>query len=364
MLTGPAFGGFKISFITDTIQAVMVLLLVIIATITIGVKTKVDRTLIDDSNLLKPSLLGWQLIYILPVAVLTNDFFLSQFWIRTFASKTDKDLYLGVSLASIMVLIILTLVGVTGLLAVWTGALPIGDDGSIAFFILLESLPNWVVGIVLVMTVALSTAAFDSIQSAMVSTASNDIFRNRLNIWFIRGAIVALIFPVVVIALKAPSILQIYLICDLVSASTIPVLVIGLSDRFYMWRGLEVVVGGLGGILTVFIFGTIYYGNAEAGGKLILLQDGLYANDWSVFGAFVAAPIGGVLWGIGGFIVRVSVQKIYSIVTKTPFTALDKPNYLTRPRMVDDSNEYADNGEIVSVPSEGIVVNHHKGKFF
>ena len=364
LLTGPACGGFKISFITDTIQAVMVLLLVIVATITIGVKTKVDRTLIDESNLLKPSLLGWQLIYILPVAVLTNDFFLSQFWIRTFASKTDKDLYVGVSLASIMVLIILTLVGVTGLLAVWTGALPVGEDGSIAFFILLESLPNWVVGIVLVMTVALSTAAFDSIQSAMVSTASNDIFRNRLNIWFIRGAIVALIFPVVVIALKAPSILQIYLICDLVSASTIPVLVIGLSDRFYMWRGFEVVVGGLGGILTVFIFGTIYYGNAEAGGKLILLQDGLYANDWSVFGAFVAAPVGGVLWGIGGFVTRVSAQKIYSIVTKTPFTALDKPNYLTRPRMVDGSNEYADNSEVVSVPSEGIVVSHHKGKFF
>ena len=134
MLTQLAFGGFKISFITDTIQAVMVLLLVVIATITSGVKTKVDRTLIDESQLLKPSLLGWQLIYILPVAVLTNDFFLSQFWIRTFASKTDKDLYVGVSLASIMVLIILTLVGVTGLLAVWTGALPVGEDGSIAFF--------------------------------------------------------------------------------------------------------------------------------------------------------------------------------------------------------------------------------------
>lgn len=341
----------------------MVLLLVVIATITIGVKVKVNRTLIDDSNLLKPSLLGWQLIYILPVAVLTNDFFLSQFWIRTFASRTDKDLYLGVSLASATVLVILTLVGVTGLLAVWTGALPIGEDGSIAFFILLETLPNWVVGIVLVMTVALSTAAFDSIQSAMVSTASNDLFRNRLNIWFIRAAIVALIFPVVVIALKAPSILQIYLICDLVSASTIPVLLIGLSDRFYMWRGFEVVVGGLGGILTVFIFGTIYYGNAEAGGKLILLQDGLYANDWSVFGAFVAAPVGGILWGIGAFIVRVSAYKLYSVITKTPFSALDRPNYLTRPRMV-NGNEYADEDEVVADTTEGIVINHHKGKFF
>jgi hypothetical protein len=95
------------------------------------------------------------------------------------------------------------------------------------------------------MVVSLSTAAFDSFQSAMVSTASNDLFRNKLNIWWVRGAVVLIIFPVVVLALKAPSILQIYLISDLVSASTIPVLVLGLSDRFYWWRGFEVVVGGV-----------------------------------------------------------------------------------------------------------------------
>lgn len=100
-------------------------------------------------------------------------------------------------------------------------------------------------GIVLVMVVSLSTAAFDSFQSAMVSTASNDLFRNKLNIWWVRVAVVLIIFPVVVLALKAPSILQIYLISDLVSASTIPVLVLGLSDRFYWWRGFEVVVGGV-----------------------------------------------------------------------------------------------------------------------
>jgi hypothetical protein len=123
----------------------------------------------------------------------------------------------------------------------------------------------------------------------MVSTASNDLFRNKLNIWWIRLGVVLIIVPVVVLALKAPSILQIYLISDLVSASTIPVLILGLSDRFYWWRGFEVVIGGLGGILTVFIFGTIYFGNALAGAKLILLEQGLYGSDWSAFGAFVAA---------------------------------------------------------------------------
>lgn len=281
-----SLGGFRISFITDNIQGAMVVGLIILGVITVGVETQVDTTLIHSSGLLGTSLLGWQLIYILPVAILTNDFFISGFWMRTFASKSDKDLIIGTSIATVAVAVILTLVGTSGLLAAWTGAWP-GDppqEGSIAFFLLLQQLPAWVVGIVIVMTVSLSTAAFDSFQSAMVSTGSNDLFRNNLNFWWIRLAVVLIIFPVAVVALKSPSILQIYLISDLVSSSSIPVLVIGLSNRCYWWRGFEVVVGGLGGLLTVFIFGTIYYGNAQDGANLMLLKQSLYVDDWSAFG--------------------------------------------------------------------------------
>ena len=146
-------------------------------------------------------------------------------------------------------------------------------------------MPSWVVAIIVVMTVSLSTAAFDSFQSAMVSTGSNDIFRNKINLWFIRGAVVLIVVPAVVVALKSPSILQIYLISDLVSASSVPCLVIGLSSKCYWWRGFEVVVGGLGGIFSVFLFGLVFYhGDARQAGNLILLEEGLYAGDWSAFG--------------------------------------------------------------------------------
>ena len=264
----------------------MVVGLIIIGAITVGVKTEINRSLVKSTGLLGSSLLGWQLIYILPVAISTNVFFLSAYWMRTFASKTDKDLIIGTSIATVAVACILTLVGATGLLAAWTGVWP-GDPpqgGSIAFFLLLGQLPSWVVGIVVVMTVSQSTAAFDSLQSAMVSTGSNDIFRNKLNFWWIRLAVVLIIFPVVVVAIKSPSVLRIYLISDLVSASTIPVLIIGLNSRCYWWRGFEVVIGGLGGLLTVFIFGTIYYHNAQDGANLLLLQNGLFADDWGAFG--------------------------------------------------------------------------------
>lgn len=349
-----ALGGFKISFITDNVQGAMICFLILIATITIGAKTDIKPELIADSGLLNSSLVGWQLIYILPVAILTNDFFLANYWLRAFASKTDRDLWIGVSVAMVVILIVLTLVGCTGLIAVWSGALEPDADGSVAFFLLLEQLPNWVVGIVIVMSVCLSTAAFDSLQSAMVSSASNDLFRNRLNIWWIRGAVVVIIFPVVVLALKAPNILQIYLISDLLSAATIPVLMLGLSERCYWWRGFEVLVGGLGGILTVFIFGTIYYGDAQLGAELILLEQGLYTGDWGAFGAFVAAPVGGLLWGFGALALRLTVLFVQSKVRGTRFDALDYPAAVP----VEDSSTLADTSDEATTTTKII------GKFF
>ena len=358
----------------------MVVGLIVIAVITVGVETDIDRSLIDSSGFLNSSLLGWQLIYILPVAILTNDFFISGFWMRTFASKTDKDLVVGTTIATVAVTCILTLVGATGLLAAWTGAWP-GDppqEGSVALFLLLAQLPAWVVGIVLVMTVSLSTAALDSLQSAMVSTGSNDLFRNKLNIWFIRLAVVLVIIPAVVVALKSPDILQIYLISDLVSASSIPVLVIGLNDHCYWWRGFEVVAGGLGGLLTVFIFGTIYFGNARDGANLMLLENGLYAEDWSAFGidhceyryterwadlspgAFLAAPIGGLLWGFGAFALRILCLWVTAKVKGIRFDAFDRPrpleavDYIGRQDSLDEDRQHIANGKTSSL----------KGRFF
>lgn len=306
----------------------MVVGLIILGVITVGAETHVQKHLIEESGYLNSSLLGWQLIYILPVAILTNDFFLSGFWMRTFASRSDKDLWIGVSLASVAVGIILTLVGVGGLLAAWTGAYPLGDptQGYLAFFLLLGQLPAWVVGIILVMTVSLSTAAFDSFQSALISTGSNDLFRNKLNIWVIRLLVVVIIVPVVVVALKSPDILQIFLVSDLVSAAVVPCLVLGLSEKFYWWRGFDFVVGSLGGIFTVFLFGLVYYnGDADRASKLLILEGGLYANDWSAFGAFVAAPFGGLLWGFGACGLRLATLYVLARVRGHRFDALDRP---------------------------------------
>ncbi|KUJ07368.1 uncharacterized protein LY89DRAFT_742997 [Mollisia scopiformis] len=184
------------------------------------------------------------------------------------------------------------------------------------------------------MVVSLSTAAFDSFQSAMVSTASNDLFRNRLNIWW-----------------HSPNLSYI--------GSRLGINHTGVGH--WLVRSL-LLVERLGGILTVFIFGTIYFGSAMQGAKLIFLEQGLYGNDWSAFGAFVAAPFGGLLWGFAALAVRLTYQFTNAKLKGERCDALDRPTYLDN--RIQEGPEYADADEIHSDPQEGLVTVDHKGRFF
>lgn len=321
-------GGFRVSFITDNFQGVLVIVLVVIAAAGMGSEIKIDKANVEPSQLLHANKLGWQLLYILPVAITTNDCFMAGFWLRTFASKSNKDLWIGCSIASFVTFVICTLIGCTGFLAVWAGKLEVADEnGYNAFYILLAEMPRWVVAFVLLFVIALSTCTFDSLQSAMVSTISNDVFRNKLKMIYVRGLVVIVMIPTIVLAIKvADNILQIYLIADLVSAAIIPSILLGLKDSwFWFVKGVDVMVGGLGALLAVFVFGTVYYGSAREGGKLLLVWNGLYnLADWGPFGAFVITPVGGVLFSLMFAGLRIGLEYLYAKARGLEFTALDK----------------------------------------
>jgi hypothetical protein len=136
----------------------MIGLLVIICAVAVGTSARIDTSKIGPSGLTQPSLLGYQLIYILLVGILFSDMFLSGFWMRAFASKTDKDLWIGCGIASICVFVILLLISSTGFIAAWAGVWAPPEYGGLAFFLLLGALPSWVIGFVIVMVVALSCA--------------------------------------------------------------------------------------------------------------------------------------------------------------------------------------------------------------
>jgi Na+/pantothenate symporter len=159
-------GGFRVSFITDNIQGVMISLLVLICAIAVGTSVEIDTSKIGPSGLTQPTLLGYQLIYILLVGILFSDMFISGFWMRAFAAKTDKDLWIGCGIASIFVFVILLLISSTGFIAAWAGVWTPPEYGGLAFFLLLDALPSWVIGVVIIMVVALSCAGMAPLHQA------------------------------------------------------------------------------------------------------------------------------------------------------------------------------------------------------
>lgn len=322
-------GGFKVSFVTDTLQATFVLVLLVVGVIGYATSIHVDPKIKAQTSdeMLHANKLGWMLLYILFVAILTNDAFLSGFWLRTFAAKTDKDLFIACSIAAVVCALVCTLAGLPGIYAVWNGTLQIGDDeGYNAFYILCSKMRNWIIGVVLIFAVALSTCTFDSLQSATTASISNDLFRNRVKLIWARLFVVVIMVPSLVVAIKASAnVLQIYFIADLVSSSIIPIMFLGLWKKMYFLRGLDVIVGGLGALLGVFIFGTVYYHSAKEGGKLLLIWNGIYsADDWGGFGAFVIAPFGGIAIGFACAGIRIGCQYLYARFTGSSFTALEK----------------------------------------
>ncbi|WFD08251.1 hypothetical protein MVES1_003623 [Malassezia vespertilionis] len=344
-----AYGGFKASLWTDNFNAIAVIIFIIIGGAMFGTQLDLDKTKVHekpDNNadplqlgILTPQKLGGELWYILPVSIIFSQMFNQGFWQRAFASKSNKGLWASVLLASLPLFAIIFLVGMAGPLSYWAHQWPpseqgyplISDgdeeDGSNALFYALLTMPKWVHGIVLVLAGVLSSSAYDTFQSAQISVIQNDLFLGRVNIWWCRIFLLLLNVPCVALASISIDIFKVFLVADLASVAVIPPAFLGLSWRLYMLNGFDVFVGGCGGFLTVFIFGTIFYHNAIDGGKLIGLPNDLYADDYSVLGAFFAAPLGALGFALASCIVRILCTYLFCRATGRAFTALEYREY-------------------------------------
>jgi hypothetical protein len=83
-------------------------------------------------------------------------------------------------------------------------------------------------------------------------------------------------------------------------------------------------------------------------------------------GAFVAAPIGGLLWAFSALIFRLAFQYLNARIKGHRFDALDKPLTTPGPAFYTGNPDHADitEDEVTVVPDGGIYGTEHKGKFF
>ncbi|CAG8510135.1 5071_t:CDS:1, partial [Paraglomus brasilianum] len=127
-----------------------------------------------------------------------------------------------------------------------------------------------------------------------------------------------------VLALKNIDVLRVFLIGDLVAAATMPSVMLGLADSLYFLNWFDSLIGSISGLLGIFIFGTIFYGNAKDGINLLQLPDGLYVDDYSVLGAFIVAPVAAVLMTFGSFAARTGILYAWAKYKREEFKFPEK----------------------------------------
>ncbi|KAN0065791.1 hypothetical protein ACQY0O_000921 [Thecaphora frezii] len=327
-----AYGGFKASLYTDNVNGIVIMIFIVMACVAVGVNLELDPARIESSQLLGAHRLGGEMWYILPAAIVFSQMFNQGFWQRAFASKNDRTLYLSVGLATLPLFTICFLIGMAGPLAWWSGLFDgptADDDGSYTFFYILATLPNWVQGIVLVLAGCLTSSAYDTFQSAQISTIQNDVFLGRLGIWWCRLILLLINVPSVAMAVLNVDILEVFLVADLAAIACIPAFLLGLPKSLYFLNGFDAFVGAIGGFFTVFVFGTIFYGDAKQGISLLGLPNGLYIDDYSVLGAFFAAPLGSIGFTFAACVVRAAATWVYCQKTGTPFRVFEYREFNT-----------------------------------
>ena len=81
-------------------------------------------------------------------------------------------------------------------------------------------------------------------------------------------------------------------------------------------------------------------------------------------GAFVAAPVGGLLWGFGALALRLAFQWTRAKITGQRFTALDRPVVEMNDQAHFDGSDDMDPSTTYSVVEPGKSGTGPSGKFF
>ncbi|KAJ3111627.1 hypothetical protein HDU96_005510 [Phlyctochytrium bullatum] len=306
-------GGMPASLLTDKFQGWFVCGLALLAVIAFSTSVKIDRDFIPNSWVVNTSSLGWESLWTLVAAVTSANIFHQGYWQRVYSARSQRDLLYACIFASALTLPFMFLIGFVGVVDVWRNdpavlADPITASAN-AFFDVVTTLPAWMSGVVVVLTVALVCSSVDTLQSAISALIVNDVFQQKITLFWARVLTAILNIPALVIAYKGLNVFSLFLIADLVSATIVLPVVVGLFkpfDRFF--NGLDFVVGTICGLFAVVAYGWGSYGNINDGFKLLSLPNAIFQPTESVL-VFTLAPLGSIAAMLLCAVIRRTISK-------------------------------------------------------
>ncbi len=250
------WGGLRASLITDGWQAWM--LLVLLAVVVGVLLTSLPTTAAIRPWPQAPLEVSLSVAITLVIAVTAANLFHQGYWQRVWSAQGDAQLRRGAWLGGLMSIPVIALIGFLGMLCMALGK----DPGSppMPFFALLGDAPAWLALPVLLLAVALVASSVDTLQSAIASLVVTA--RPGVSLKAARWITVVLMLPVVWVSLQGFSVLRLFLIADLLCATAVVPVLLGL------WRGMSpmAAVGGcLAGLIGAIAPGWWTGGSVQAG---------------------------------------------------------------------------------------------------
>ncbi|MDX1598942.1 MAG: sodium:solute symporter [Marinobacter sp.] len=250
-----AWGGLRASIVTDQWQAFLLIALLGIVGM-VAADRLPEVSVASAPSVPVASALGVALTLV--IAVTAANLFHQGYWQRLWSARDTSSLRRGAFFGGIITIAVVVVVGSLGIAAAMSGT----DLGSppIPFFAMLAGAPAWLTIPALVLALTLVASSVDTLQNALASLAVTE--KKGLSLTSARWITLLLMIPVVLVALQGISVLRLFLIADLLCATAVIPVLMGLWKRM---STTAAVGGGLAGLVGAVLPGWIGGGTLNAG---------------------------------------------------------------------------------------------------
>lgn len=234
-----AWGGLRASLETDRWQAWLIVFLLLVvggyAVMALPVGT------FERDWPAAPAGVSFSVALTLVIAVTAANMFHQGYWQRVWSAQSDQALQRGAWMGGLATVVVVLVIGGLGVLAAASGQ-PLGTPPA-PFFALLAGAPAWLALAALVLAVALVASSVDTLQSGIASLVATQ--KAGFTLRGARWVTLVLMLPVVLVALQGFSVLRLFLIADLLCATAVVPVLLGLWHRMTPVAAVGGCVAGL-----------------------------------------------------------------------------------------------------------------------
>ena len=280
-----AWGGLRASLATDRWQAwLLVGLLLIVGLFAIrGLPANAFESALPSA----PLGVSLSVALTLVIAVTAANLFHQGYWQRVWSAESDQALSRGAWLGGVATVLVVVAVGGLGILAAMSGA-SLGEPPA-PFFALLSGAPAWLALLTLLLALALVASSVDTLQNGIASLLVTS--RSGMSIAAARWITVALMVPVVLVALQGISVLRLLLIADLLCATAVVPVLLGLWKRMSPAAAMAGCVAG--------VIGAILPGWVSTGSLMGGLLAASFPNSIPTLAPFLGALLASSVVSVG-----------------------------------------------------------------